>query len=283
MRAVNLIPREDRPGGIGRSGGAAYALIGTLALLVVAVTAYVLSANAVRQRTADVARTNARTAEVEREATLLKPYRDFAALKDARLATVSSLVLSRFDWEGAMRDLGRVIPSDVALTSFTGDVTGTASATSVSATPSTTATTTSTSSTAGSVPSIVIRGCTTHGHVAVARLLVDLRLVRGVTRVSLASSAKGVGASASSTGAATTSSTTTSSGSSQSCTGAGTAEFSITVFFKALPVAPAATGPGQTSVASTSTTAPGAASTTSGAGAPGASSPAPGSTPGASR
>ena len=125
MKAVNLIPPEQRrggAGGAGRSGGAAYALLGGLAVILVALATWVLTQNSVTTNKAELTRvTNAANA-AQAEAAALKPYRDFAALRAARVLTVQSLARSRFDWERAFTDFARVIPSNVWLTTLTATV-----------------------------------------------------------------------------------------------------------------------------------------------------------------
>jgi Tfp pilus assembly protein PilN len=89
---------------------------------------------------------------------------------------VRDLAGSRFDWEQALRDLSRAIPSDVTLKNLSGDV-------------STDAGSGGGGSLRGAVaaPAITLTGCTT-GQTQVARLMARLHDVDGVTRVSLSKS-----------------------------------------------------------------------------------------------
>ena len=126
MRAVNLIPSDQRRGGGGgggsSSGSAVYFVLGALGVLVIAMAAYVLTGNQVTSRKADVAKANQEATTLEQQAATLKPYAQFATLSQSRLQTVASLADSRFDWERAMRDLARALPGDVWLTSLVGTV-----------------------------------------------------------------------------------------------------------------------------------------------------------------
>jgi Tfp pilus assembly protein PilN len=186
MKAVNLLPPDQR--GVAKATAApaatqagrtgAYAVLGTLAVGVVAVAGYVLSTNTVAERQAQLATLTAHEQVLQSKVGDLKPYADFAQLAEARVATVKDLAGRRFDWENALRDLSRAIPANVTLTSLTGTV--------------------STESGSGgsslrgaiSAPAITVSGCT-RSQSDVAKLMARLRTVDGVTRVSLAKSEKG--------------------------------------------------------------------------------------------
>jgi Tfp pilus assembly protein PilN len=190
MKAVNLLPHDLRSGAKGPApavsagtedagGPGPFVVLGALALCVVALAGYVLTSNAVKDRQAKLADVKARTEATTRQLTALKPYADFESLSNARVATVSDLATSRFDWEQALRDLARAMPGDVTLSQLSGSVSS------------------QTGSGGGAsplrgaldVPAIELQGCTT-GQTDVARLMARLRNVDGVTRVSLAKSDK---------------------------------------------------------------------------------------------
>jgi Tfp pilus assembly protein PilN len=187
MKAVNLLPSDQRgasaktpsvpvasqPGGAG-----AFAVLGALALMVVAVAGYVLTTNTIKERQATLDGLAAREQAAQAKVGNLKPYADFAQLAATRVATVMDLAGRRFDWENALRDLSRAIPSNVTLTSLDGSV-GTEGGG------------TGGSSLRGAInaPAITITGCT-DGQRDVAALMSRLRTVDGVTRVSLAKSVK---------------------------------------------------------------------------------------------
>lgn len=177
MRAINLIPAEDRrsAGAPGRTGGAVYLVLGVLAVVVIAAAAYTITTNQVSQRKADLQKTTLQADAAEAQAAAVKPYADFAQLKDTRLQTVQTLASSRFDWHLLMDQLARAIPSNVWLTDLKGTTT------SAVAGPAGTA--------AVESPTVAIDGCTT-SHKDVARLMTRLRLVEGVTDVTLSSSVK---------------------------------------------------------------------------------------------
>jgi Tfp pilus assembly protein PilN len=247
MRAVNLIPGDQRSGapvGAGRSEGAAYAV---LALLVIVAGLAVLYGKANRTVSSDKAKAATLAAEAGRaqaEASALAPYTSFAALREQREQAVATLVDQRFDWAHAIHEFGRVLTNQVSITeldgkigSATGTVTSTAapaspsasstaapSATGASATGASAAAASVASATpAGSVPTFTIAGCATSQH-AVADTMQRLRLIDGVSEVTLQSSTSSGSGSGGSSGAGT-------------C-GSGPV-FQMTVTFDALPSAAA--------------------------------------------
>jgi Tfp pilus assembly protein PilN len=224
VRAVNLIPVDQRrgAGGPGRSGGAVYFVLGGLALLLIAATVYALTANQVSSRKDELAKLQSETQVAQTQASALAPYRKFAALKQARLQTISSLARSRFDWEQVMRKLAVVIPSDVWLTSLVGTVSPDVA---VESNASGGASGDSGLRGAMPVPAVELTGCTT-GQAQVSRFMSSLRVIDGVSRVSLASSEK------SDTAGSSGSSNTTSTGSTD-CRNGSTEypQFDLVVFF----------------------------------------------------
>ncbi|HEX2409649.1 MAG TPA: hypothetical protein VHJ39_00665 [Solirubrobacteraceae bacterium] len=187
MKAINLLPPDlrgpskspkakrvvaDEPGGIG-----AYVVLGALAACVVALAAYVLTTNTVKDRQAKLEATTAQAAATTQRVAQLKPYADFQAMAETRIQTVKDLASSRFDWEQALRDISRAIPADVTLKTLNGSMSeGTGGGA---------------SAIRGAIaaPAVELTGCT-KGQKNVATLLSRLRGVDGVTRVSLGKSLK---------------------------------------------------------------------------------------------
>jgi Tfp pilus assembly protein PilN len=190
VRAVNLIPRDQRRGGGGgpggRTGSAVYIVLGALGAVVLAMAVYVLTGNQVNSRKGEVAKVNQEATALEQQAAALKPYTQFATLSESRLQTVKSLADSRFNWERAMRDLARALPGDVWLTSLVGTV-----APGVTLEGGGGGSTGSLRS-AVKMPAIEIVGCT-ESQSSVSRVMARLRTMRGVQRVSLAASEKAEG------------------------------------------------------------------------------------------
>lgn len=241
MRAVNLIPPEDRRGEHVplRTGILSYAIVAALGLALAGVLALVLTGNTISEKQSERATLEARQLAAEQQAEELSPYGEFATMAEARRETVSSLADSRFDWERVLRELALVIPKDVWLDSLTGTVapgvsTGTDSGETVSD-PSVTG------------PSLLITGCA-DGQVAVAGFVAALRDIDGVTRVGLHQSA--LGDEDSDTAGAP--SATGEGGASGDCqTRKFIAAFDITIAFDAVPPPPLAGASSATGVAPT--------------------------------
>ncbi len=119
MRPVNLLPERERVQAPTAAGGSSYVVVGVLAALVLAVFAFVMTSNQVKSRAGDIAKAEADAATAEARAASFGPFQEFAAIKSARLASVTTLADTRFDWERLMRELALVLPSGASLTSVT--------------------------------------------------------------------------------------------------------------------------------------------------------------------
>jgi Tfp pilus assembly protein PilN len=184
MRAVNLIPTEDRRGAggaAGRSGGGVYVLLGALALLVVMAGAYVLTGKSLDDKKSELTRVTHEAEQAEARSNALANYTRFASIRTKRVQTVSQLAASRFDWSHALHEVARVLPTNAWLTQLAG-------------------TTSPTVNIGGGnplrgalpVPALEIHGCTT-SQASVARMRARMRLIDGVQRVSLEDAEKGEG------------------------------------------------------------------------------------------
>jgi Tfp pilus assembly protein PilN len=188
MKAVNLLPSEQRGSGKTSAAvtapvpkapaGGAYAVLGFLAIVVVAAAVYVLAGNRVTDRRAELARTTQEAQAVSKQAADLQSYAEFKALADARRTTVRDLAKARFDWPLAFYGISRTLPADVHLRTMSGTVTTNSSAAGGNSLRS-----------AIQSPAIELSGCTT-SQTGVARMMSRLHDVRGVTRVSLSSSTR---------------------------------------------------------------------------------------------
>jgi Tfp pilus assembly protein PilN len=228
MRPINLIPPEDRSGQHSplRTGPLAYIVIGALVLALGGVTALVLTGNQIADSKNEVAKLKREDAVAQAEAKRLAAYSQFHALHEERLATITTLADSRFDWERVMRELALVLPHDVWLTTM--DASASAESTS-----------SSTSGGGGGLrdsiagPALELGGCAV-GQEAVAGFVTALKEIDGVTRVGVESSElgdqeEGAGSTSGSAGGA--------SGGSQECrTRNFISQFQLTVAFDAAPV-----------------------------------------------
>jgi Tfp pilus assembly protein PilN len=230
MRPVNLIPKELRQGAQRpmRTGQIPYVLVGGLVAVLAGVALLVVTGNQVSERKDEVVQLKREDAAAKAKARRLVAYTQFQALHEQRVATITSLADSRFDWERVMRELALILPHDVWLTELS------ASASSESESGSA-----SGGALRGSVagPALELSGCAA-GQESVAGFVTALKDIDGVTRVGVESSElaeqeEGAGLS----GGA--------SGSAESGGGCQTrefiAEFDIVVAFDAAPV-PAAPG-----------------------------------------
>lgn len=187
MRAVNLIPNEQRRAhSSGAKPGSSYIVIGVLATLLAMVAGYVLTANKVTQNTNDAAAAKAEADSLEAEVAQRGSFTNFSQIKETRLASVSGVAQTRFDWERLMRELSRVMPSGSWLqttdASVTGQVAGAESTTPVAGTTA-----------ALPQPKANLVGCTPHQS-DVARMMVRMRQLHRVSDVELNESSTELGA-----------------------------------------------------------------------------------------
>jgi Tfp pilus assembly protein PilN len=240
MRAVNLIPSDQRSGGsvgAGRSEGAAYAVLAVLVGIALLAFLYGKAHRDISSHRSEAAAISAKAARAQAEAGTLAPFTSFVQLREQRAQAVATLVDSRFDWAHAFHELGRVLTGNTSLSSLdasiaSGAVTATPAPAAAPATPTPTAAATpagaataaagvSSATPPGSVPTFNLSGCAT-SQSSVAQMLQRLRLIDGVAEVNLQSS---------------TSAGTTGAAGSGTC-GSGPA-FTVTVAFDALPSAAA--------------------------------------------
>jgi Tfp pilus assembly protein PilN len=128
LRPVNLIPPEQRRAARGDGGGrgelATRALLGALALAVLAVTLLVVTSNQINSKKNELADVTQKAAAANAAGGALAPYGEFAKLEQARVTTVKALAGSRFNWERVLRQLSRTIVPGVWVSSLTGGVSG---------------------------------------------------------------------------------------------------------------------------------------------------------------
>jgi Tfp pilus assembly protein PilN len=238
MRAVNLIPAEQRERGVnlaGRSGGGALMVVALIIGLALLALLYGSAQRSESKSKAELRTVNVELGNARAQVGRLAPYTSFIAMANQRVRYVSQLVATRFDWSHAFHELGRVLPHDASLMTLHGQVsagTGPGSSSSSSASPIASATPTS-ATPAGSTPSFALGGCAT-SQSEVAQTLQRLRLMDGVTDVELQSSVKSSSAGASAASHASAAS---------SCP-AGSATFAAQVTFIGLPSAPPTNTPG---------------------------------------
>lgn len=242
MRPIDLTPADLRQGAHApmRTGPIPYILIGALVAILVGVALLVMTGNQITEREDEVAQLKREDAAAKVEARRLAPYVQFQALHEQRVATITSLADSRFDWERVMRELSLVLPHDVWLTELTasasaGGETGGASGGNLR----------------GAIPgpALEMGGCAA-GQESVAGFVTALKDVDGVTRVGVAFSelaAKEEGQASSSGGGEP-------GGGSECRTRKFIAKFSIVVAFDAAPVPVTAEGEAEATATETAET-----------------------------
>ena len=240
MKAVNLIPVEERRGSAASGGSAVptYAVLGVLAVLVVMAAAWTLTGRTVNDRKTKLASIEHQASAAEAQANQLSAYSAFSDLRKKRAETVASIAHSRFDWAHVMHEIARVIPPDTHLTGLSGTVSSTAQAPNGSG---------QALSLRGSNPgpAIDIVGCA-DGQANVSRMISRLRLIDGVQHVTLAESSKN------DTAAGGADSSTSDDG--ECRYNSRIAKFDVLLIFAAPPAVAAAPAAGTAAPASTTTT-----------------------------
>jgi Tfp pilus assembly protein PilN len=186
VRPVNLIPADQRRGENAqlRSGPLAYILLGALVLVLAGVTTLVLTENQISDGKAEAVTLRREDAAAKARAERLAAYAQFRTLSEQRVATVTSLADSRFDWERVMRELSLILPSNVWLVSLNATANPSVSSEGGGGEGSS-----SGGSLRGAVPgpALELSGCAS-GQDAVAGFVTALKDIDGVTRVGVESS-----------------------------------------------------------------------------------------------
>jgi Tfp pilus assembly protein PilN len=220
VKAVNLIPADAR-----RTGGGSselrvpvYVFLGLLAGILALVTVWVLAGNTIASRNAQLGDLQTQVTAEQALASRLVNYAQFASVAQSRVQTVRTIAATRFHWHTVLSELAQVVPASTHLLSLQGTVAPGAS----------TGGSGGGSGGAGALraqiasPAVEMTGCTA-GQDDVARLMSRLRLITGVTRVTLGASVK---AASGSSGASV---------SGNSGCPANQPAFDVVVFFEPLP------------------------------------------------
>jgi Tfp pilus assembly protein PilN len=185
VKAVNLLPEKHRPrkatGGEGKSG---YVALGVLGAVLVGVLVYVLTLNSINSSKSQITEATVEAARLSAQANSLGPYGDFAKIKAERVKSVQQLAQARFDYERLVRELARVLPSDVWITNAAAS-SGDAAAPATASAPATG----TPAATPGS-SNLKLQGCARDQN-QVAVTLVRLRQLQGATDVTLDHSTRG--------------------------------------------------------------------------------------------
>jgi Tfp pilus assembly protein PilN len=240
MRPVNLIPAEERRGSQApmRTGPLPYLLVAVLVAVLAGVTALVLTGNQIADSKDEVARLQREDAAAKARVERLVAFTQFETLHEQRLATITSLADSRFDWERVMRELSLILPDDAWLVSLNATASPEASGGGESGGGGEGGSSALRSSIAG--PALEISGCAA-GQESVAGFVTALKDIDGVTRVGVESSELPEQAIAASAGEGEAAG---GGGNSDCKTRDFIAQFSLVVAFDAAPVPVAAAAAG---------------------------------------
>ena len=189
MKAVNLIPADERRGGSGtpgRSGGAVYAVLGVLGVLLIALGSYAVLSRQVADRETELAEVQAQSAQIAAQAEVLRPFGEFAELRTQRVSALRTLADARIDWSRVLDDLSVALPAEARLASMTASVVPTEGAAAGAAPAPAPAPAPGAGPAEAGGPSLQMAGCATSDR-EVSDMMVRLRQMSGVRGVSLAS------------------------------------------------------------------------------------------------
>lgn len=193
MQAVNLLPLEYRTRSKKRAtpadslDGRQTLQIGAVAALVLAVLVgglYVYERSVVNSKKSELAKSEARLAAVQPQVQQMKADQASVA---AKFAVVQSVTASRMNWDRALNDFAKVIPTDSFLSSL--QVSAPTPTASVATTTTDTGTTSSSTPVTPTTSTLNLAG-TAPGTLGVARVLDRLALVPWMSGVTLASAAR---------------------------------------------------------------------------------------------
>ena len=186
MRAINLLPKDDKRRASGTGVSNAIVLTGVISGIVVTALLcglFLMAHGKVRDRQATLDGLNQELAAIPTPAADLVARSDaLAADKQARITALNEALSRRVAWDRVLREFALVLPDDVWLSKLTGDA-PTASTTATTET----ATTSATVASDGSVM-FQIEGFT-YSQNGVARLLSRLQVIPDFEHVQLMSTA----------------------------------------------------------------------------------------------
>jgi Tfp pilus assembly protein PilN len=122
MTEVNLLPPEFRQRHRSRTLTRQIVMGVVAAVLLVAVI-FVVESSKLSQAQSDLAAQNAANAALQTEINSLQRFADLQAELTMKQQLVTNLEADEVEWSGVLHDLSMVMPSDVFLTGFTGQIT----------------------------------------------------------------------------------------------------------------------------------------------------------------
>jgi Tfp pilus assembly protein PilN len=177
MNAVNLIPADSRQRRNLSASRPTLALIGGLVVALIAAVLYVSAVNQVTTRQSELTRVTASAAGWSAAANSYASYVTAAQQRTQQLTDVRQLAAGRFPWSQLLSQIGGLMPATAALITLQ-------------------ATTTPSTTSGPPLPAVQLTGCAA-SQSTVAKTMVQLHKVAGVSAVTLSSSTdSGSGATA---------------------------------------------------------------------------------------
>ena len=112
MKRMNLLPPELRPRQ-GSRHGVSYLVVGALFASVIAMLAYGIVIGGVRSDETELDSLKHETKQANARADALRPYGDFAEMKEQRDRLIRTVADTRFNYERLTRELARILPDGV--------------------------------------------------------------------------------------------------------------------------------------------------------------------------
>ena len=201
MRAVNLLPREPKLGRKRLGVAGQLAVLAPFVVVSLLVAGYLLASAKVNDRKATLQALRDELASLPAPPQQPQVSPELVALRDQRIAALSSALQSRLAWDRILRQISAVLPGDVWLTTLSAQQVAPPPVTSTTTSATTTTTTTTTTSTTPAVPAAPVPPPTagplnvagyTYSPEGVARLLTRLAVVPALQDVQLVSSSQTV-------------------------------------------------------------------------------------------
>ncbi len=180
MKRINLLPPGERDKA-SRERGLAYALLGLVALVVALGAVYLVLNRQVATKQDQVNDLQAQVQQVNSQVAALKWAEQLQTQRTSMNATAQQLYAARVDWSNILEELSLIIPEQVALTDFSGQVPE-------SMQPSVGGDTTGGTTASSQGQAAVTLAGRADSHVSVASFMTRLGLMPQLTNVKLVSS-----------------------------------------------------------------------------------------------
>ena len=201
MRAVNLLPREPKLGSKRLGVAGQLAVLAPFVVVSLLVAGYLLTSAKVNDRKATLQALRDELASLPAPPPQPQVSPELVALRDQRIAALSSALQTRLAWDRILRQISAVLPGDVWLTTLSAQQLAPPPVTSTTTSATSTTSTTTTTSTTPAAPAAPVPPPTagplnaagfTYSPEGVARLLTRLAVVPALQDVQLVSSSQTV-------------------------------------------------------------------------------------------